>query len=121
MRWRGHLSRPGPDTVGIKLARGAGRIDALPPEVAQIEAQVLASIRKTTAQSTAAKEQGITLENRQLLDGCKEGDVEGVRRALAAGADPPLGISFMFKAISFLEREVSLAIVSVLKEADAQA
>eukprot|EP00039_Didymoeca_costata_P027893 m.19426 g.19426 ORF g.19426 m.19426 type:complete len:146 (-) comp6578_c0_seq2:476-913(-) len=99
----------------VRLFRSQPEIqDKLPEDVAVKQQRILESVKGAT--STQANDV-ISKENRQLLEACKSGSPGEVSSALANGADPNLGISFMFKVLHLFERHVSLDIVSRLKAA----
>eukprot|EP00729_Bicosta_minor_P001616 gene1616-1765_t len=88
----------------VKLNRGqADAKQVLPPSVAEAEEKILASISS------------ITSANRELLEACKAGSPSKV--SAAAGADPALGITFMFKILKFFDKATALEIVTRLKAA----
>ena len=47
----------------------------------------------------------------------KQGDAVSVTAALGAGANPDLGISFMFKVLALYDGSITAPIVRMLKEA----
>eukprot|EP00040_Diaphanoeca_grandis_P022180 m.118712 g.118712 ORF g.118712 m.118712 type:complete len:113 (+) comp28688_c0_seq4:210-548(+) len=86
-----------PDVEGITIAH-----DHQDPE----------ELQKTPLKQSTAK---IGEANRALLDACKAGDPPAVSRALQNGANPQLGISFMFKILHLCDKKVSTEIVLILK------
>ena len=54
--------------------------------------------------------------NQEMLDGIKGGDIDRISTAVDNGAKCQLGISFMFKIFKYMKPDISVPIITMLRD-----